>query len=288
MQRESISIKTPQGVILKRIFFSEKQVRNIADSYVKEEGYSSQLKFHILFNEKTDYVYNEGMRKLTINNADIYLLGGNHRIKALERALFENENITEKFSVLLTIGNIFIAREIIRQDENRQPIRKQHLKTFENTVGNSVVLALKNSKDLEDLKFCTTKDEIDKNTGFILEFSFANAIDKYYNIDNNISPKEKRELVEWLEKFFIEIIDIYYDNIKSFYKQKTDVTDSAVFNALVWLSSYFKGKDNWKTEIRDILNKIDFNEDNILYDKSVKKPVDKIIKKLKEAIGDET
>lgn len=257
IQRESITVRKGNDLVV-NINYNDKRAREIGNAIVKNKYYSNCLRWHLIDNEYAQYEIKDNM--LIIYSGVIAEIDGQHRDRGSEYALLSKPNIDLKFPILFTIGSIKMGKEIIVQEEKRQPFNKQFVKALENTIGNKIVGILKNSENLDELiTFSQTTEQYKNGVGFMLEFAVADAIDNFYDRNELKTQRQLFKLSTWIIDFLNYIVELYSEDF-ILYKEKNIIkswlTSCGAGYSLIYLSSIFYLNSNWEESLKKILTKI--------------------------------
>jgi hypothetical protein len=133
-----------------------------------------------------------------------------------------------------------------------------------------MIISHNNADPLYGNRIVKTGREIKNNSGYILFESLSNSIKNYYNIDDLKTQTQKEELINWLVSYFNEITYLLVDdlsNYKTVKKVKWSVDTNAWF-LFTALSSRIRYNNGWKNELKEFINKIDWNVEDNPYSKS--------------------
>jgi len=291
MARES-NITNYKGQLISSISYNDKRAREIGDKMATNNFYSNGIRLHAINNESLNYEFiqpqkpdEEGEGQLVIKSGDIALIEGNHRINGVEYALLENPDVYLYLTVFFSFGTIKDGQFIIDQEEKREPLKKELVKTYSSASESNIVKDLK-SEVSDVYKFCKTIQEVNQGGGFVLEPILIDSIKEYYDDIEDNKPKEVK-VRQWLSEFLNELSVIFNKDFKNYLsvkKSKWNVSPYA-FAGYIYLSSTLQGKENWEQKLSDILSSIDFSVVNKPWRDSVSKPDKLIVKCFKEAVN---
>lgn len=285
MQRES-EITVYNGQLISHVAYNDDKAREISDSLVSRNYWSDAIRLHLINDDNADYYYDQDAKKLIIKSGILAILDGQHRVRAMEYALIEEPSLRYDFPVILSVGTVKDGQQIIAQHEKLEPINKHTIKTYQKSVANDVFKKLENNDDIRDIyKFVDTIQKIQVKAGFILKGDMIDAIGKYYPV-NNYKLREQSDLIKWLIEFFMEIAMYLEDDFRLYIDCNRWSVNRFVFPAFVWLSSELKNKPNWKTILKNLLCRVDW--DNRPWKTGIYKPDIVIITAFREIMKNES
>lgn len=277
MQRESIITNIGDNKFISHIKYSDKRAREIGNLMASGDFFPNSLRWHITCSDENQYEVTD--TEIILNYGFITELDGQHRDKGSEYALEQSPDVVMNLPIVLTIGSVSMAQNIIYQDEKREPISKQVIASYKNSSANSIMKRVINGNIDDVYKFCDTNQGIAAGSGFILKSDFAEAIDKYYCMNKQLSRKQEVQISDWLTEFMVELADIFHDEFADFRKEKNKSlkTDTKTFQIYVYISSVVKTKDNWQQILKGVLGIIDFSRGNKKINNT--KYIDEVFKK---------
>lgn len=262
MQRESVITNIGGDRFVSHIKYSDKRAREIGKLMAAGEFFPNSLRWHITCSDENQYEVTD--TEIILHDGFITELDGQHRDKGSEYALEQSPDVVMKLPVILTIGSVSMAQNIIYQDEKREPINKQVVASYKNSSANSIMKMVVNGNIDDVYKFCDTDQGISAGSGFILKSDFAESINKYYCMNDQLSRKQEMQISEWLTEFLVELADIFHDEFAGFRNEKkvSLIANSKTFYLYVYISSMIKGRDNWRQVLKDVISRIDFSRTN--------------------------
>ena len=175
-----------------------------------------------------------------------------------------------------TIFPLWKAQAIINQQEKKQPLNKKHADSFANSPSNIFVNYIVNSNDLSYIlknKITKTQNSIG-SSGIFLFSTLSEAIKGYYSVSE--ITKDKDETLTWIIKFLNEISYYFEEKLvqKQLFKTKRDtwIIDATAVHFYIGLSKKLYNSENWKDQLNDILDNIDFDKSNSPLKNYARKP----------------
>jgi hypothetical protein len=265
-QRETV-IRVKNNETYEYIKLNLQAIAEIKDCLLKGKYYPDEIKFNLNVdgNEKMDY--NPSTKQLTIYSGDISLIDGNHRVIAIEQAMYEDPTINIKFPVSFMHFPLWKAQDTINQQEKKQPLVKSVAESYANTTGNAVITDVMNHRDLlPECKIVKTRSNIAYGVGTFLFSSLSKAVEEAYTQEELI--RFKRDTVNWIVEF---LNDISY-NIPDLFDKKKKIKHWAFNDAAtyfyIYLSKELKNDSDWRQKLGSILSSIDFTDFSLPYSKS--------------------
>lgn len=259
MQRESIT-SMYNNKIVSHVSYNDRKAREIGENIVNRDYHAKDdISIHLVTDGDEDYIFDGN--SIVIKSGNLALLDGQHREAGIEYALMQDRDINMKQSIYFTIGTVEMAQNIIAQHEKQTPIRKSVVDSYINSDGKLIYARFSSDITISKYyKFVDNHDTVVKGFGIATTADVIIAINKYYG-NKSLKLKEKNDITEWLIKFFTELVYIYEEDLLNFKvarKTKWNVKWYA-FPCYIYLSNYLYQNNNWKEELSNILNKIDFS-----------------------------
>lgn len=285
MQRESVSFKYKDEIV-SHVAYNDDVAREISKHILNGTYYSSTLRWHLVLSNaiQTEFGYDEENSRFFIQEGFIAEIDGQHRSAAMSYALLENPNIGQKFPIILSVGLPNIAQYIINQDEKRQPISKEHLKTFAYSKANSIVYQLSTDPSLlEYFSFVSTEDQAISKSNNINKNELAEVLDVIYKVEQN-NPIENLEITNEIKT------GLYY--LSEVLKTNSDITQTngwmyVYFIVVKTIINHF-GKlnaDTWNNIVASVFQNI--KGISVLTDNKIKKCTAVVEKIVKQKEGEE-
>lgn len=217
-------------------------------------------------NNKDELEYNPTTRQLIINEGTILdILDGYHRTQAVQIALEMNPNIDFTFSLAITNHSDQKAMQIQAEIANEMKIseaRKQAISIESYT--NTVISELNSRSELsgkigEGTMLRPARQEI---------VSYKTLT---YALENNFDIKNKPQaydIADYLVDFFDTLIGTNSDIFNKGFKKEKDGTllnYPSMFAGYIVLAARFMDENISARDIRKVINKIDFNRSNPLW-----------------------
>jgi hypothetical protein len=243
MQRESV-ITSYHGQLISHVRYDDEWAQTISAAYNSGDGYSSALRWNLVVDGTERYEYDDVTNELVIYSGSIAIIGGQHRTRALEYALYTNPNLDLKMGIFLTVAGPERAQFIINQDETRLEINKEYKKSLEDSASRRIVRLLQASEKMRDYKFVATEMEYRAGGGFVVISHLMKAIEQDPVIRRNVvSAKKIRNYYERLADFFEELEEYIGDEMANWRTTGKAVVCPNAFYAYIWLAY-----ELWKNE----------------------------------------
>ena len=263
-QRESIKVEY-KNKIIEKPNINRNSVREIKELMLKGLFISNVITYNVM--DANDFNYNDKNKTLQMKSADV--IDGFHRNIACIEAISENPNLEGKFVLFITNFNIDKARRYILQEDKRNPINARYKSSIDTEKFENVIVKNINEKSDSELqgKIATDIVMLNKNYAYVLNDVLSYSIT--HNFERIRSRREADKVTDFLIKSFNEIIGIYYDEFDNLEqsKKETVVVYNSMFSAYIAILSELYDKENWKEILEKVLNNIDADINNELYNK---------------------
>lgn len=275
--------------IIESININKTSVKEIKELMLQGLFIPNTITFNILATGKEKFEIDNRNKSIRIyDNLDI--IDGFHRSLGGIEAVAENPEIEGTLEVRITNFNLDKCHRFIVQEDKKNKIDKRYIQTLnvENLENKVVKLINENTGEMQGK--VTSNIILYRNQAYVLSDVLSDAIKSNFNIESN---RDVNNVAEYLIKGFDEIVGIFINDFKNLEEsRKNNIrTLSSTFIGYVTLLAELQDNENWKKELEKILNKINFNNTNLIwkelgiYDSSPSKSsVKKIIKYFKELI----
>ena len=265
-QRETI-IRIRNNEVYEYINLNLNTIEEIKNCLVKNVYYPDELKFNLNVDGNDKLNYNPSKKELTIYSGDISLVDGNHRVIAIEQAMYENPNINIKFPVSFMHFPLWKAQDTISQQEKKQPLVKSVAESYANTTENAVITDVMNHRDLlSECKIVKTRSNIAYGAGTFLFSSLSSAVEEAYSQEEQ--ERFKRDTVNWIVEFLNDISYCLPDLFDRKNKVKHWAFNDTATYFYIYLSKHLKGDSEWRQKLKCILSRIDFTDFSLQYSKA--------------------
>lgn len=246
---------------------NRQNAQQIADLIDSGSFYYNSIRFNLMDDGDSDNpVYDENKRTLTVYDGTIIVPDGNHRTIGCELA---TKHLNDKFCVLFTFLSAQDTKKLLNQEWTTVPIPKNHKESMKKTNPNEIVDGIIRSADADPIyskEIVRDGLETRYGHGFILYSTLADAINRYYDVDN-LEPKSKRdELRDWLINYLNFLTELLLDDFKN-YKQirrtKWSVNPTAFYIYIMISKIVRADKFEWRDEVRQIIAGYDFTNQDI-------------------------
>lgn len=290
MARESV-ITNYNGQLISHVSYSDKRAREVGEDTAVNNFYSNGIRLHLINDGTQNYEFiqslnseEEGEGLLVIKSGNIALLDGNHRVQGFEYALLENPDLYQYTAIFFTVGSVKDGQYIIDQEEKREPLKKELVKTFSSASEAQIIRDLK-TEDIDSVyKFCNTLQEIHQGGGFVLNGVLIDNIEEFYNIESKSQEVKTRK---WIVEFLNELADVFHKDFENYLvtkKTKWNVSPYS-FGGYIYLSSVLQNQANWEDKLLSIFSQVDFSNENKPWKDGASKPDKLVVKYFKEVTG---
>ena len=233
---------------------------------------SNVLTFNL--NENADFYYDPEDKTIVIKSLDGFdMTDGYHRLVALEKVIEEDPQFDYLMEMRLTSFSEDKANYFIWQEEQRTPMSKASIKSY-----NMDDVANKISKKINESSSCNLSGNITR--GGLIDFStFSDCIDYFYI--NGMKEKEKKVAIVTVTKEVVDCINILTDSDPDVLTWKFTKSD-IILMIYTFRKLYNVDKEKIPQMFKYLMD-YDFKEDKkLLYSGSLK-VADNIITKAYEA-----
>ena len=191
------------GKYIETIDLNLDSVNKMIPLFKERKFISNVLTFNL--NENADFYYDPDNKEIVIKSLDGFdMTDGYHRLVALEKIMETDPNFDYLMEMRLTCFSEDKANFFIWQEEQRTPMTKTSIKSY-----NMDDLANKISKKINESSSCNFSGNIVR--GGLIDFStFSDCIHYYYI--KGMKEKEKKVAIVTVPKEIIECINILTDD----------------------------------------------------------------------------
>lgn len=212
-----------------------------------------------------ELIYDYQKRQLIINECELDILDGFHRINAFQNAVDINPDIEFKVQVAIKNYNVRKAQAYVAQINTINKMDSTHLKALKaDRYSDFVVKELQRDSDLKGR--IAQANYLTPTAGHIVTYGvLADTIDEVFKFD---TKKDAMDVAQYLIKFFDYLIGSFPDEFINYVdktKKVSLINNNNMFAGFVVLAKKMKEMDLPLNKLPDILNKIDFNKDNPLW-----------------------
>jgi len=259
-QREPKTIETKDGIILTPSI-NPKSVIEIADEILKKTFKPNTLTFNIPFKDSDNFKYDENSKKWVLIDGKMDILDGYHRylsIVAATRIQFTGYN----FELRLTNFDEDEANDFIVQEDKRNPISKEYIKSIDNSSLITQIITKLNQSNKSELRGKITTDK----TSIVRGFSLVRFDTMYKSIDKLWSPRtinEANTISDYLKDFYNILVDLYPDEFKfkiAESRRNSQINNEKMFIIYNIIAKRLKGNNS---ELKLIIDNINFEDEQI-------------------------
>ncbi|HEY5588234.1 MAG TPA: hypothetical protein VIK86_04670 [Candidatus Paceibacterota bacterium] len=198
--QRGLKLKEYKGSIISEISTNKESVRSIKDDILNNRFVSNFITLNIEQNGKEDFNYNTKSRTLIITDGDIALTDGWHRSLGMIQALKENKNINYTTGIMITHFDISKAQNFIVQEDKRNKINTNYIKTIDNNnFSNQLVKKLNEHPSYLKEKIVNDEAFIKNSQGLILYPRLLKMINYTFNPQNNMDMiKQSKFIIDGL------------------------------------------------------------------------------------------
>lgn len=252
---------------IKRIHLNKKTVAEIQERLLAGKQFPTTIVVNVLHDGQDKVNYNEKTGDLTILSGVKNMVDGQHRKVANSLAIEKNPDLDFNWILVITNYSEIKAQEYMVEINKQQKMKPEHIKSLDiSSYGNLVVDTI---KDIPTCEFATTIRDSDaelKFGGLTKKSILATAIEDNYKITNRLQVKP---IAEHIAKIMDYILGLY---IKEFIinpeetKELSYINNKNMFYGYVALSKVVYEDKDWENSIEEIMNLINFNKNNQIWD----------------------
>ena len=156
-QREAKTIETDEGIILTPTVNSQSVVE-IKNEIVEGNLIPTILTFNIPLVESENFKYDKKLNRWILLKGKLNIIDGYHRYLGIIAAIREREKIEFNFEIRLTNFDNDKARKFIVQEDKRNPISKEYIKSIDDADLSTQLINRLNQNNQSELKGKITTD----------------------------------------------------------------------------------------------------------------------------------
>jgi len=259
-QREAREIKHSDSIMLSPTI-NRASINAMTDELVKGLFMPNTLTFNIL-NSRAKFKYDEKERKLYLLEGSFDIPDGYHRLLAIISAS-RIEDLNVNFELRIMNFDVDRVNQFIIQEDKRNPIDVEHLKKINQGDLITAIVNRLNTNSQSELKGkITTNLEMVRSGDALVSFDIMyNAIKKLWNPATIIGSEDT---ADYLRDFFNRLVSMYPNEFKEHIKEsraRNPINDERMFLMYIILAKKLEGNNNWKVEVKEIMNNIFENSD---------------------------
>lgn len=252
-QREAKTIKTDDGIILTPTVNSQSIVE-IKNEIIEGTLIPTILTFNIPLKESENFKYDKNLNKWILLSGKLNIIDGYHRYLGIGAALREKD-IELNFEIRLTNFDTDKAKKFIVQEDKRNPISKEYIKSIDDTDLSTQLINRLNQNSKSELKGKITTDNSTTTSGLSL-VSFDIMYQTIKKLWKLVTIDDSDALFEYLRMFFNKLVGLYPEELKTqiqMYKKVNHINDERMFVVYLLLAKRLENNENWRTELEGIM-----------------------------------
>jgi len=288
-QRESKNIKS-KDTIIQTASVNWASVEEIKEQLVKGLFIPNTITFNIPIENAEDIKYDKNKKRLIILKKSFKILDGFHRSLGIIAALREID-LNYNFEVRITNFNTDKARQFIVQEDKRNPINKEYIKSIDTADRVTAIVNNLNQNNSSELSgMITTNGALVTSGDALINFSTM------YEIINALweptTIVEANNISEYLKDFFNEIIGLYPNEFKLHIKESrkiNNINKEQMFVLYLVLAKRIENNPDWKQILQKNIFNIIIKDNKDLVDtppNKIKKSIKKYINISENIIGE--
>jgi len=262
-QREPKTIETKDGIILTPSI-NPKSVIEITDEILKKTFKPNTLTFNIPFKDSNNFKYDENTKKWTLIDGKMDILDGYHRYLSIIAATRIQET-GYNFELRLTNFDEDEANDFIVQEDKRNPISKEYIKSIDSSSLITQIVTRLNQSNKSELRGKIATDKVSILKGF----SLVRFDTMYKSINKLWSPRtinEANMISNHLRDFYNILVDLYPDEFKfkiTESRRSSQINNEKMFVVYNIIAKKLEDDGNWESELKSIIDNIDFEDEQM-------------------------
>lgn len=262
-QREAKTIETDDGIILTPTVNTQSVVE-IEDEILTNNFIPNTLTFNIPLKDRDNFKYDDNIKRWILLKGKLNIIDGYHRYLGITSAT-RKQKLNYNFELRLTNFNDDKAKKFIVQEDKKNPISKEYIKSIDNSDLITQIISQLNQSNRSELNGKITTDKSTIRQGYAL-VSFNLMHKTMKNLWNPVTIPEADDVFDYLRGFFNKLVDLYRDEFKfkiQESKKLNSLNDEKMFIVYTIIAKKLEENDNWRKDLETIMKNIDFNNDKL-------------------------
>ena len=259
-QREPKTIEAKDGIILTPSI-NPKSVMEITDEILKKTFKPNTLTFNVPFQDSDNFKYDENTKKWMLIDGKMDILDGYHRYLSIVAATRIQET-GYNFELRLTNFDEDEANDFIVQEDKRNPISKEYIKSIDNSSLITQIITKLNQSNKSELRGRITTDKV----SIVKGFSLVRFDTMYKSVNKLWNPRtinEANTISNYLRDFYNILVDLYPDEFKfriAESRKNSQINNEKMFVIYNIIAKKLENDNNWKNELKFIIDGINFED----------------------------
>lgn len=232
-------------------------VEEIKSSLIQNLFIPNTITFNVPI-EFAEYIkFDKNNKRLIITDKVLKILDGFHRSLGIIAALREAD-LNYYFEMRITCFNIDKSRQFIVQEDKRNPINKEYIRSIDETDRVAVIVNNLNQDNRSELKGMITIDKLLIKSGKAL-VSFGIMHDTIEKLWKPVTIVDSNNITNYLKDFFNELVGIYPEEMKLHIKGSrrfSYINYESMFVIYLVLAKMLEDNNDWKSQLHNILPSI--------------------------------
>lgn len=255
-QRDAKIIETERGII-QTPNINPQSIIEITEELITDDFIPNTLTFNMPLRNSDNFKYDIKNKKWILLKGKLNIIDGYHRYRGIIAALGK-KNINYNFEVRLANFDEDKARKFIVQEDKRNPILKEYIKSIDNADLITQIINQLNQNNRSELKGKITTDRATIQSGYAL-VSFETMYKTIEKLWKPITIDEVDELFEYLRMYFNKLVNIYKEELKVNIGVKNIINDERMFVIYLIIAKKIQFKDNWREELERAMSKLELS-----------------------------
>lgn len=262
-QRDPKFIKT-EDVIIKVANVNWIAVEEIKNLLIQSLFIPNTITFNVPIEDAECIKFDRNKKRLIITDKVLKILDGFHRSLGIIAALREVD-LDYNFEMRITCFNTDKARQFIVQEDKRNPINKEYIRSIDETDRVTVVVNNLNQDNKSELKGMITTDKslITSGKALVGFDTMHDVIERLWKLNTLV---DSNKLTEYLKDFFNELVAVYPEEMKVHIKESrrfSYINYESMFVLYLVLAKKLDGNHEWVNQLHNILLKINLPNEKI-------------------------
>lgn len=263
-QREATTVHVGDSIILTPTV-NPQSIIEIADELVAGTFIPNTLTFNMPLENRDNFKYDKKLKRWILLSGKLNIIDGYHRYRGTITAL-RKKVIDYNFEVRLTNFNRDKARRFIVQEDKRNPINKEYIKSIDDSDLITQIINQLNESNRSELRGKITSDQKTIVSGLSL-VSFEIMHKTIKQLWNPVTIDDSDELFDYLRVFFNRLIGLYPKELKTdiqSYKGRSNINNEKMFVIYLMIAKQIQNEEDWRDILKGVMTKIENNENLLI------------------------
>lgn len=258
-QREATVVQLDDGIVLKPTI-NPQSIVEISEELVNDTFISNTLTFNMPFRDRENFKYDKKLKRWILLKGKLNIIDGYHRYQGIITAL-RKKDIPYNFELRLTNFDRDKARRFIVQEDKRNSISKEYIKSIDDSDLITQVINQLNESNRSELRGKITSDNTTIATGISL-VSFEMMHNTIKKLWKPTTINDSDVLFDYLRAFFNGLVGLYPKQLKTeiqAFKRYSDIGDERMFILYLIIAKHIEKHDDWRGSLGVIMKELENN-----------------------------